>query len=217
MAPGVAHEHRGSALRPQVEREEAAACEPERDREREDRLVLVRGQRVDRKVRARDDRERRREAVHVVEEVEGVGDADEPEQADRPRDDVVADQLDVEAAREDDDGRGDLGGELRDRAQVPEVVDEPGDEDDRDTGEDAAELAGPLDDPRRERDGDPGGEAGEDPDSAEESASAARASLSPVGTATSRAPTGERRRSQRTAAATENAAIATIAFTIGEG
>ena len=41
--------------------------------------------------------------------------------------------------------------------------------------------------------------------------------LSPVGTATSRAPTGERRRSQRTAAATENAAIATIAFTIGEG
>ena len=37
------------------------------------------------------------------------------------------------------------------------------------------------------------------------------------GTATSRAPTGERRRSQRTAAETESAAIATIAFTTAKG
>ena len=37
------------------------------------------------------------------------------------------------------------------------------------------------------------------------------------GTATRRAPRGERRRSQRTAAATENAAIETIAITTGKG
>ncbi len=129
------------ALRPQVEREEAAAREAERDRQREHGLVLVRRQRVDREVGARDDRQRRRETVHVVEQVEGVRDADEPEEADRPREDVVPDDLDVEPAREHDDGGGDLRGELRDRAQVAEIVDEPCDEDDRDAGEDPAELA----------------------------------------------------------------------------
>ena len=48
-------------------------------------------------------------------------------------------------------------------------------------------------------------------------ASAGRASASSDGTATSRAPTGERSRSQRTAAATANAAIDTIAITTGKG
>jgi hypothetical protein len=105
---------------------------PERDRERQHRLVLVLRERVDREVAARDDRERRRETVHVVEQVEGVRDAHEPQEPESPGEDVVADDFDVEAAREDDDGGGDLRGELRDRAQVPEVVDETRDEDDRD-------------------------------------------------------------------------------------
>ena len=38
--------------------------------------------------------------------------------------------------------------------EVPEVVDEPGDEDDRDAGEDPAELARPLDRAGREREQD---------------------------------------------------------------
>ena len=119
------------------------------------------------KYAARDDRQRRGEAVHVVEQVEGVRDADEPEETDGPREDVVPDDLDVQPAREHDDSGGDLRGELRDRAQVAEIVDEPCDEDDRDAGEDPAELAAPLDDARGERDGDAGDEAREDPDSAE--------------------------------------------------
>ena len=125
------------------------------------------GERVDREVRARDDRERRREPVHVVEQVERVRDADEPQQPDRPREDVVSDDLDVQAARQHDYGSGDLCGELREGAQVPEVVDEAGDEDDRDAGEDSAELARPLDRAARQRKRDAGDEPGEDADAAE--------------------------------------------------
>ena len=167
-ASRVAHEHRCSAARPQVEREEAGAGEPEREREREHCVVLVLGHGVDREVRARDDGKRRREPVHVVEEVEGVRDADEPDQADRPRENVVPDDLDVQAAREHDDRGGDLRCELRDRGEVPEVVDEPGDEDDRDACEDAAELARPLECAGREREQDPRREAREDPDATEQ-------------------------------------------------
>ena len=63
---------------------------------------------------------------------------------DRPREDVVSDDLDVQAARQHDHGGGDLCGELREGAQVPQVVGEAGDEDDRDAGEDSAELSRPL-------------------------------------------------------------------------
>ena len=70
-------------------------------------------------------------------------------------------------AREHHDRGGDLRGELRDRAQVSQVVDETRDEDDRDAREDPAELARPLDDSRRERDEDSRGEPGEDADPAE--------------------------------------------------
>ena len=41
--------------------------------------------------------------------------------------------------REHDRRRADLGGELRQRSQVPEIVDEPGEEDERDPGVDADE------------------------------------------------------------------------------
>ena len=46
----------------------------------------------------------------------------------------------------------DLRAELRDRAEMPEVVDEARDEDDRDAGEDAPQLTRPLD--RAGRDGE---------------------------------------------------------------
>ena len=194
-----------------------AHASPRASDEGEDRVVLVLRDRVDREVRTRDDRERRREAVHVVEQVERVRDPDEPEEADRPREDVVADDLDVEPAREHDDGGQDLRGELRERAQVPKVVDEPCDEDDRDAGEDPAELARPLERARREREQRcrPRTRAKmPTPPNVGVGCSCQRSS---DGTATSRAPTGERRRSQRTAAATANAAIDTIAITIGKG
>ena len=192
------------------------AREPESQSECQHGLVLVLGHRVDREVRAGDDRKSRREPVHVVEEVERVRDPDEPEEPDCPREDVVSDDLDVEAAREHDDRGDDLRAELRDRAQVSQIVDQPREEDDRDADEDPAELARPLDYPRRQRDRDSGREPGEDPDAAERR----RRLLVPplVGRdGDERAPTGERRRSQRTAAETESAAIATIAFTTAKG
>ena len=77
LAPRVPHEHLRTA-RTEVERKEAEAGEREGEREHEDEVVLVDGRGVDREVEARHRRERRGEAVHVVEEVEGVRDADEP-------------------------------------------------------------------------------------------------------------------------------------------
>ena len=144
-----------------------AHARPSASDEDEDGVVLVLRQGVDREVRARDDRERRRQAVHVVEQVERVRDPDEPEETDRPCEDVVSDDLDVEPARQHDHRGDDLRAELRDRAQVPQVVHEPGDEDDGDAGEDPRELARPLDGARREREQDPGCEPREDADTAE--------------------------------------------------
>ena len=167
MAPGVAHEDCGAALWPQVEREEAGARKAEREGEDQDGVVLVLGQCVDREVAARDDGERRRQAVHVVQQVERVRDPDQPEQPDRPREYVVADDLDAQAAGQDDHRCRDLSRELGDRAQVPEVVDEPGNEDDRDAREDPAELAAPLDGARCERQRDSRHETGKDADAAE--------------------------------------------------
>src|SRR4029450_13552185 len=51
---------------------------------------------------------------------------------------------------------------------MPDVVDEPGDEDDRDAGQDPAELTTPVDDPGCQRDPDAGDEPREDPDTAEQ-------------------------------------------------
>ena len=122
---------------------------------------------VDREVGAGDRRERRRKPVHVVEQVEGVRDADEPEDPDPPREDVVLHDLDVQPARERDDGSADLRCELDDGAQMAEVVDQADGEEERRPGEDAAELAAPLDGADRERRAHPGDEPGEDADSAE--------------------------------------------------
>ena len=216
LAPGVAHEHDGPASRSQVEREEPRARESEREREHKDGLVLVLGQSVDREVAAGDDRERRRQAVHVVEEVERVRDPDEPEEADRPCEDVVADDLHVQAAREDDDRGGDLRRELRDRAQMAEVVDEPGDEDDRDARQDPASSplhsTAPIASAKRIPPMKPAKMP--TPPNVGVGCSCQRSS---DGTATRRPPSGERRSIQRTANVTGSAAIATIASTARKG
>ena len=69
---------------------------------------------VDREERARDRGERRREAVHVVEQVERVRDPDEPDEREREREHVVGDDLDREPGREHDRRGRELGCELRD-------------------------------------------------------------------------------------------------------
>ena len=51
---------------------------------------------------------------------------------DRVAEHRVVDELDVRARREHDRGRAALGGELRERGQPEEVVDEPGEEHERD-------------------------------------------------------------------------------------
>ena len=61
-----------------------------------------------------------------------------------------------------------LRAELRPRRQRPEVVDEPGEKQERAAAEDAPELRRGLDQPGRERDDRPGDEPGEDPDTADE-------------------------------------------------
>ena len=193
LAPRVAHEHVRGAAGPQVEREEAGAREPEREREHEHGVVRMLGCGVDREVAARDRRERRGEPVHVVEEVEGVRDPDEPEDPDRPREDVVPDDLDLEPAREHDDSGADLERELDDRAQVPNVVEEAGGEEERAAGEDPAELAAPLDGAGREREPDGRNEPGEDADPAERRRRRS-CQRSPLGCATSRSPRRDRRR-----------------------
>ena len=113
---------------PEVERQEAEAGEAERERERERQVVLVQRRGVDREVAAGDRGQRRGEPVHVVEQVERVGDADEPDDRDDGRDDVVADQLDAQTRRDGDSRRRELRRELRERAQMPDVVHEPGGE-----------------------------------------------------------------------------------------
>ena len=166
LAPRVAHEHLRAA-RTEVEGKEAEACEREREREHEDEVVLVDRRRVDREVEARHRRERRGEAVHVVEEVERVRDADEPEERDDDTEDVVRDELDPQA-RSDRDRRGsELGDELRDRAQVTHVVDEPGREDDPAACQDPGELPRRIQGADRDGQRDAGCQPARDADPAE--------------------------------------------------
>jgi hypothetical protein len=122
---------------------------------------------VDREVEAGDRRERRREAIHVVEQVERVRDPDEPEERDRRREDVVRHELDAQPRRDRDTGRGELRDELRERAQVPDVVEQAGCEEEAATGEDPCELPGGVDRLHRHRERDAGPEPAGDPDSTE--------------------------------------------------
>ena len=123
---------------------------------------------VDREERARNRGERRGESVHVVEQVERVRDPDQPDDADHCRGDVVADDLDADAGRENERCGRALRRELRERRELVEIVDEAREEEDPAAAEDAAELRRRRDGARGE--GDPGGreEAGHDADAAEE-------------------------------------------------
>ena len=99
---------------------------------------------------------------------------------------------------------------------MPEVVDEPRCEEDRDAGEDPAELAAPLDRADREGGEHAREEAGEDADAAEQGRLLGMPALARRDRDEPRAA-GERRRAQRTATVTGNAAIATIASTARKG
>ena len=188
----------GVAARAEVERQEATAGEPEREREDEHEVVRVHGDGVDGEVRAGDRGERCGEAVHVVEEVEGVRDPDEPDDRDRRRDGVVREQLHAQAACHCDAGGPELGRELRRSG--------------RDAGESSRRPAAkrrmqpptiPASSvaarpPRRRR-------AAGDPRGARRRcrrrrtwASGESCQRSPVGTATRRSPSDERRSAQRT-------------------
>ena len=139
------------------------AGEPERKREREDEVVLVDRGSVDREVGARDGRERRREPVHVVEEVEGVGDPDQPDERDHDADQIVPDQLDPEPTRDRQPGGGELRDQLGDRAQVRDVVEKPGAEEEHDPGDDSRQLPASRDRTDRKRCDDAGKQAGREP------------------------------------------------------
>ncbi len=140
LRAGVAHEDERLLAGAQVERQEAEDARAERDGddEHEPRLVLEPG--VDREERERDHGEARREPVHVVEQVEGVRHPDEPDDAERPREQRGVDELHVGAGREDDRSRTELRGELRGGRQRAQVVDEPGEEEEGRAGVDAGEL-----------------------------------------------------------------------------
>ena len=125
--------------RAQVERQEACARERSGEREGEREVARMDGDRVDREEGERDPGHRRRQPVHVVEQVEGVRDADEPDDGDRVADELVVDELHVRPGAEHDRRSADLGGELRERRQAEEVVGEAGQEDERAPGVDADE------------------------------------------------------------------------------
>jgi hypothetical protein len=140
LAARVAHENRGAAAPAQVERQEARAGEREREREDEHEPARILRHRVERVVAASDDGQRRREAVHVVQQVERVRDPDEPEEADDDGQHVAFDDLDRQAAAEDDACGGELRCELRERLQRERVVEQAGGEEDRAAAEDPEQL-----------------------------------------------------------------------------
>ena len=137
-------------------------------REHGDRVARVDCERVDREEGAGDRRERRREPVHVVEEVERVRHPDEPEDADHRPDDRVRDDLDAHAGREHERGSRELRADLRDRREAEDIVEQARGEEDRAAADDACELPAGRDQTRRERDADGDEQPGHDPGPAEQ-------------------------------------------------
>ena len=113
------------------------------------------------------DGEAPREPVHVVEEVEGVRDRHEPQEAEGGGGEAVVDDLDADARREDDSRGGELPGELHGRRQGAEVVDQAEGEHDRRAAGDARELPRRLDRAGEQARADARQEAEEDADAAE--------------------------------------------------
>ena len=107
------------------------------------------------------------DAVHVIQQVDGVRHADEPENADRRREYGIVHRRDADAAREHDRHGSELCADLRDGAEAARVVDEAGDEDDRAAAEDAEQLGARRDGAGGNRRPDAGENAGEDSDASE--------------------------------------------------
>lgn len=63
--------------------------------------------------------------IHVVEQVQGICDADEPEERDRPVDPVDPGQLEPDATEQHDQRGDELAAEFGERRQIDKVVDEP--------------------------------------------------------------------------------------------
>ena len=168
LAAGVAHEDRGRLAVAQIEREETRAGECERERQCQDAVALVDLERVDGEEHGGDRGESRRKAVHVVEQVERVRHPDEPDECDDTREEVVRDQAgDREPVEDHEECCGDLGGELRNRAEREEVVEETRHEEDGAPSEDRHELAAGGRRADRDRDPEAGQDPGEDADAAE--------------------------------------------------
>ena len=130
-------------------------------------MLFVDGRRVDGEVRAGDGGEGRREAVHVIEQVECVRDADEPDESDDDGNDVVREQLHVEPGGDHDPCRAELRDQLQERLQADDIVDQPGKEDEGAPADDPEQLFRRLEHVEEERDADPGEEAAVDPDASE--------------------------------------------------
>ncbi len=167
LASRVAHEHERAAAAPEVERQEAEARESAGQSERERRVVGVHRDRVDGEEEERDRGERRSEAVHVVEQVERVRKPDQPDDGDRISDDLVVHELDVRAAHDHDRGGGALRGQLGERPEPVEVVDEAADEHERDRRVDPDKRAIDVERAGSSRCPEADAEACEDPDPAE--------------------------------------------------
>ena len=101
----------------------------------------------------RDRRRAGRQAVHVVEQVEGVGDADNPQ--DRQRDGDRGERLgaDLHTAHDQRACCQDLRDQLGMRPQVPPIVDQPGDKQQCATNEQAEQARVVM----RKRDNNNGG------------------------------------------------------------
>ena len=168
LAAAVAHEDCGRSAEPEVVRQEAEAGEADAEGEEGDEAVRVHGVGVDGEERTGDRRERRREPVHVVQQVEGVRHPDQPDEAQRGGRDVVRDDLDADARGEHDHRRRDLRCDLRHRREAVDVVEQPGDEEDRAAGEDASELTAGRDQPRGEGHADGREQTRHDPAAAEQ-------------------------------------------------
>ena len=112
-------------LPPDVEGEEAGTREGNGEGKHEDEVVRVHRDGIDREVGACDPGHGRRDAVHVVEQVERVRHPDQPDDRERDGDPVVLDQLDRQPVGEHDRRRAALRRQLRRHRQPERVVEQP--------------------------------------------------------------------------------------------
>ena len=110
--------------------------------------------------------------------------------ADRDREPGAVHDLDVRAGREDDRGASELRGDLGERRQRADVVDQACEEEQARSGEDPDELAARLERPECDGEPHPGAQADVDPHPADEAALRHRASDSRRASARARARGG---------------------------